>query len=104
MEKINTNWAKAAVFICEKCGKRENTGFGDSQFAEQCKIEFKAKFKDLGLGKETRIMNSGCLGPCPPQKQAAAWLPLQGEAEVFVFSPTEKQIFFETILEKSKNK
>lgn len=94
MEQVPNKWSKGALFICEKCGRREDANPEAAGLAERWKAEFKSRLRDEGRGKEIRVMVSGCLGPCPPQKQTAAWFPTEGAPETVVVEPSEKEALF----------
>lgn len=100
MENLSASWEKGGLFICEKCGRREDRNM-QNPGAESYKTEFKAQLRDMGHGKKIRVMVSGCLGPCPPNKQAAAFFPTVGPVEIVAFDPaSEKQKFWSWILSK----
>ncbi len=75
MKSAELGWTKAAVFICNKCGK-SITG-ASSELAEDLKKEFKSEIKALGLSKEIRVMTSGCLNICEKEFQAVAFIPVK---------------------------
>lgn len=57
------DWNKTGVWICSKC-------HDDSSVCEGLKLEFKSRFKEMGLSPKIRVMTSSCLGQCPENKQA----------------------------------
>lgn len=83
MEETNTPWSRAAFFICSKCG----TKMQKPALAETLKSEYKARMVELGRGAEIRVMVSGCLDECPENLQAAAYCPVDGPQEIWVFDP-----------------
>lgn len=101
MDKESTKWQTGAFFICEKCGRRDDAAPGAAGFAELAKAEFKSRLRELGRGKEIRVMVSGCLGNCPKKRQAAAWLPVDGSPKVLTFLPSEKEEVFEWLKKRS---
>lgn len=102
MDKLETPWKKGAIFICEKCGRRDDGAKGNPG-ADHYKSEFKGRLKDLGLGKDLRVMVSGCLGPCPKGQQTAAYFPREGTPEVIAFETKhEAGDFWEWVLKKAR--
>lgn len=95
MEHQGTKWSKGAFFLCEKCGRRQDAHPAAAGLAEEWKADFKARLRDAGAGKEIRVMVSGCLGPCPPNRQTAAWMPSDGKQDVLIFEPSEKEAVFD---------
>jgi hypothetical protein len=105
MEKHDSPWQDGAFFICTKCGRRDDGQKGQSDFAENAKKEFKGRMKDLGLGKNVRVMTSSCLSLCPPDRQVAAFCPSSGEMELIVFdAKNEKEQAFEWLVAKARSK
>lgn len=100
MEKDEVPWSKGAFFICEKCGRRKDSDPALHGFADELKGEFKSKFKEMGHGKDIRVMVSGCIDVCPPQKQAAAWCPTNGTTETLVFAKSERSEVFDWLKKK----
>lgn len=90
MEMQGSPWSKGALFICEKCGRRDD-GAGIKNFADDTKSEFKSRLKDGGQGKDARVMISGCLSLCPDGAQVAAWCPQNGAMELIVFDPAHEK-------------
>lgn len=90
MDQLPSPWKKGAVFICEKCGRRDDGAKGNPG-ADHFKSEFKSRLKEIGLGKEVRVMVSGCLGPCPKGRQAAAFFPVQGAPEIISVDPKHER-------------
>ena len=103
MKNEELGWGKAAVFICNKCGK-SITG-ASSDLAEDLKKEFKNEMKDLGLAKDIRVMTSGCLNICIKEMQAVAIFPVNPDvpASVKVFSPLKDKEAFRKELLKLKD-
>ena len=54
-----TGWNEAVVMICSKCGEQ----------AERIKGELKSICKER-MGKDVRVINTGCLNICPENKIA----------------------------------
>lgn len=100
MEKHPGPWSKGAVFICEKCGRRDDGDPALKGLAEDWKKEFKSRLRDEGHGKSVRVMVSGCLSLCPPDRQVAAWCPTDGKTELIVFERAEKDAVFDWIKKK----
>lgn len=84
MEKSGSPWSKGALFICEKCGRRDD-GTHDKDYAEKTKKDFKGRLRDAGLGKTIRVATSSCLSLCPKDLQVAAWCPAEGELEMLTY-------------------
>ena len=92
MNSENTKWNKAGVWICTKC-------FKGTDVAENLKMEWKIKLKELGLGKDVRVMTTSCLDVCPKDEQAIMIVEKNGKQEVVVCNPKkESSEVFEKIL------
>lgn len=94
MEKHPSPWRTGAFFLCENCGRRADGDPSLQGLAEEWKKDFKSRMRESGHSKDIRVMVSGCVGLCPPQKQAAAWCPSEGKAEAFAFEAGEKEGVF----------
>ncbi len=84
-------WKDAGVWICTNCFKGTGT-------AEDLKSEFKSRFKEMGCGKNIRVMTSSCLGICPPNAQAMVVAPVDQPQKAFIFDPKrDKDAIFEKL-------
>ena len=80
MAKINqTPWEIGSIFICTKCGGK----FNEANLAEEVKTEIRKKQKADETQGKIRVITSGCLGVCYPEKQSIAYMPVEGRTEVF---------------------
>lgn len=101
MEKESAPWSKGAFFVCEKCGRRKDADSSLNGFADAVKGEFKSKLKDMGHGKDIRVMVSGCIDVCPPGQQAAVYCPADGGAtEAVIFDKSERDQVFDWLKKK----
>ena len=92
MKSENTEWNKAGVWICTKCMKGTDT-------ADSLKSDWKMKLKEMGLGREVRVMTTSCLDECPPHEQAILIAEKNGRQEVIVCNPkTEAEEVFQKIV------
>ncbi len=93
MAKINqTPWEKGSIFICNKCGAKLN----EPNLAEEVKSEIRKKQKADETQGLIRVVVSGCLGVCYPEKQTFAFMPVDGKTEVYT-SELNKQIVLDDI-------
>lgn len=80
MANLNkTPWEIGAIFICTKCGAK----FNEPTMAE----ELKSAIRKIQKGEETqtkiRVITSGCLNVCYPEKQTFTFMPVEGKTEVY---------------------
>lgn len=100
MDKSGAPWKVGAFFVCEKCGKK-NGGPAIQGLADKVKIEFKSKLKEMGHGKDLRVMTSGCLDVCPKEQQAAVFCPSSGgEVKTICFRADETEQVFDWLKKK----
>lgn len=94
IEKQNTSWSTGAVIICEKCGKSLD-GLQlqeEGNASEGLKRWLKQQLKDLGFGKQVRVMNSSCMDICQKDKVALTYFPRSGhgsDAETMTVHPEQ---------------
>lgn len=69
MKNEAISWTKRGVFICSKCGTKINKP------AEEVRDSLREGLKNIGIGKEIRVMTSGCLNICPEGEMAAVIIP-----------------------------
>ncbi len=80
MAQINkTPWEIGSVFICSKCGAK----FNEPQIADEAKSEMRKFQKAAETQGQIRVIVSGCLGVCYPEKQTFAFMPVDGATEVY---------------------
>lgn len=95
MANINkTPWEIGSIFICTKCGAK----FNEPNMAEEVKSEIRKKQKNDETQGKIRVVTSGCLGVCYPEKQTFAFMPTDGKTEVYT-SELNKQIVLREIAE-----
>lgn len=93
MAKINqTPWEIGSIFICTKCGAK----FNEPNLAEEVKTEVRKKQKSDETQGKIRVIPSGCLGVCYPEKQTFAFMPVEGRTEVYT-AELNKQIVFQEV-------
>jgi len=94
VEKQKTPWSDAVVMICEKCGK----SLGDLKLKEEgnasenLKRYLKGQLKEMGHGKQIRVVNSGCLDVCIANKVAISYNPIdttKHHQQTFTVHPEE---------------
>jgi hypothetical protein len=72
-------WEIGSVFICTKCGAKTNM----PTLADEVKSDIRKKQKaEETLGK-IRVITSACLGVCFPEKQTFAFMPVDGQTEIY---------------------
>ena len=92
MAKINqTPWTAGSIFICTKCGAKLN----ESNLAEEVKSEIRKKQKADETQEQIRVVTSGCLGVCYPEKQTIAFMPVEGKTEVYTLELNKQNILQE---------
>ncbi|MGZ3692433.1 MAG: hypothetical protein ACXVAX_13075 [Pseudobdellovibrio sp.] len=80
MSTLNkTPWEIGSVFICSKCGAK----FNEPGLAEEVKSEVRKLQKAEGTQEQIRVIVSGCLGVCYPEKQTIAFMPVSGQTEIY---------------------
>lgn len=72
-------WDVGAVLVCSKCG----TKFNQPQLAEEVKSEMRRYQKEQQTQTQIRVIVSGCLGVCYPEKQTLSFMPVEGKTELF---------------------
>lgn len=80
MAQINkTPWEIGSVFVCSKCGAK----FNEPDIADQAKSEVRKFQKAEETQGKIRVIVSGCLGVCFPEKQTFTFMPVNGATEVY---------------------
>ena len=75
MKNVEIPWNKAAVFICEKCGKSiDGIKSSDKGIADDLKSYYRTELKKEDRHKDIRVMVSGCFNICEKGKQAAVFI------------------------------
>ena len=72
-------WEVGSIFLCSKCGAK----FNQPNTAEETKTEIRKWQKATETQDKIRVVVSGCLGVCYPEKQTIAFMPVAGSTEVF---------------------
>jgi predicted metal-binding protein len=83
-----TGWNEAVVMICSKCARE----------AEGLKSELKTICKDR-LGKDVRVINTGCLNICPENKIAVT-VASRKDDEVFRSYSVPKDVAAEKLFDE----
>ncbi len=66
-------FSRAAVLVCEACGKKIMTASGVSENpAHKLKNELKLELKKLQMNEKYRALQSSCLNLCPENKIGVA--------------------------------
>jgi|GEM_PF-6839484 len=95
MAKINqTPWEVGSIFICTKCAAKLN----QPNLAEEVKTEIRKKQKADETQGKIRVITSGCLGVCYPEKQTIAFMPVEGKTEVYTVE-LNKQVLIQEVAE-----
>ena len=80
MANLNkTPWQVGSVLICSKCGAK----FNQPTMAEEVKSEMRKWQKAQETQEKIRVIVSGCLGVCYPEKQTFSFMPVNGPTEVY---------------------
>lgn len=103
MKNETLPWNKAAVFICNKCGKSISGVSGD--LAEDLKKELKQEMIQMGLADDIRVMTSSCLNICEKEFQAVALIPAKdaSKAVIKVIDPFKDKEALRAEIIKLKN-
>ena len=72
-------WDIGSVFICSKCG----TKFNQPNLADEVKSEVRKMQKADETQGQIRVIVSGCLGVCYPEKQTIGFMPVNGPTELY---------------------
>ncbi len=83
-----TPWELGSVFICTKCGAK----FNEPNLAEELKTEIRKMQKANETHTKIRVIPSGCLGVCYPEKQTYAFMPVEGKTEVYTCELNKEKI------------
>lgn len=84
-------WEIGSILICSKCGAK----FNEPQLAEEIKTEMRKIQKTEETQGKIRVIVSGCLGVCYPEKQTFSFMPIDGKTEVFTCELKKDIIFSE---------
>jgi hypothetical protein len=85
-------WDIGSILICSKCGAK----FNQPNLAEEVKTEVRKVQKSEGTQGKIRVIATGCLGVCYPQKQTVAFLPTNGPTEMYT-TALDKEIVLEEV-------
>lgn len=80
-------WEVGTVLVCSKCGVK----FNQTNLAEEVKTEVRKIQKAAETQGKIRVIATGCLGVCYPEKQTIAFLPINGPTEMFT-TALEKEV------------
>ena len=80
MANLNkTPWEIGSIFLCNKCGAKLN----QPNIAEEVKSEIRKIQKADETQGKIRVVVSGCLGVCYPERQTFGFMPVDGKTEMF---------------------
>lgn len=100
MANINkTPWEIGSIFICTKCGGK----FNNSNLAEEVKTEIRKKQKEEETQTKIRVIPSGCLGVCYPEKQTIGYMPVDGKTEIYT-TDLNKEVILQEVSDLIKKK
>ena len=85
-------WEIGSILICSKCGAK----FNQPNLAEEVKTEVRKVQKSEGTQGKIRVIVTGCLGVCYPEKQTVAFLPTNGSTEMYT-TALDKEIVLEEV-------
>jgi predicted metal-binding protein len=85
-------WEVGSILICSKCGAK----FNQPNLSEEVKTEVRKVQKSEGTQGKIRVISTGCLGVCYPEKQTVAFLPINGPTEMYT-TALEKEIVLEEV-------
>ena len=85
-------WEIGTVLVCSKCGGK----FNQPNLAEEVKTEVRKQQKADGTQSKIRVIATGCLGVCYPEKQTVAFLPVNGPTEMFT-TALEKEVVLQEV-------
>lgn len=74
-----TPWEVGTILVCTKCGAK----FNNPDVAEEIKTEVRKKQKEDDTLTKIRVIPSGCLSVCYPEKQTFCYAPVDGKTEVY---------------------
>ncbi len=72
-------WEVGSILMCSKCGAK----FNEPNLAEEAKSQIRKYQKDQQTATQIRVIVTGCLGVCFPEKQTFAYMPVNGQTEVY---------------------
>lgn len=92
MANINkTPWEVGMVLVCTKCGAK----FNNPNIAEEVKTEIRKIQKEQETLGKIRVIPSGCLGVCYPEKQTFSYQPIDGKTEVYTTDLNKESVLSE---------
>ena len=94
-------WEVGSVLVCSKCGAK----FNQPNLAEEVKTEVRKQQKADGTQSKIRVIATGCLGVCYPEKQTIAFLPINGATEMYTTTLDKEVVLAEVkkiVTEKTK--
>lgn len=98
-KKYSTPWEVGSLFVCTKCGAKYN----QPNLAEELKSDLRKDLKSREEQGKVRVITSGCLNVCYPEEQTFAFMPTNGQTEVYT-TALEKATAFKDIQEFIKKK
>jgi predicted metal-binding protein len=81
-------WEIGSIFICNKCGAK----FNEPNMAEEIKSEIRKSQKAAETSSKIRVITSGCLGVCYPEKQTFSFMPVEGKTEMYTSALNKETI------------
>ena len=91
MKKYQIPWEVGSIFICTKCGIK----YDNQHLAEDVKKQLRKDLKESDSNKKIRVITSGCLNVCYPDEQTFAFMPNNGETEIYTAELKEKTVYDE---------
>lgn len=98
-KKYSTPWEVGSLFVCTKCGAKYN----QPNLAEELKTDLRKDLKSRDEQGKIRVITSGCLNVCYPEEQTFAFMPTNGQTEVYT-TALEKNTAYADIQEFIKKK
>lgn len=83
-----TPWEVGSILICSKCGAK----FNEPDLAENVKSKIRKWQKEEETQHQIRVVVSGCLGVCYPEKQTISFMPVNGPTEVYTTKLDEETV------------
>ena len=100
MANLNkTPWELGAVFICTKCGAK----FNEPNMAEELKSAIRKIQKEEETQTKIRVITSGCLNICYPEKQTFTFIPVEGKTEIYT-SELSKEVVMKDVIDLMNRK
>ena len=92
MANLNkTPWEVGSILLCSKCGAKVN----QPTIAEEVKSEIRKIQKADDTQSKIRVVVSGCLGVCYPERQTFGFMPVDGKTEMYTTEINKEVILSE---------